>query len=99
MLLILGVDLSANQDGNILHPGKQWMELEQVPNILEKNSKAEFHLYSLHQPKFNWIKDLHINHENMKILEETWVKLFSSWNWEVLGIFKPPERDQQIYYK
>lgn len=47
MLLILGVDLSANQDGNILHPGKQWMELEQVPNILEKIIKQNsiFTLY------------------------------------------------------
>lgn len=39
MLLVLGVDLSANQEGNILSPGEQWMEPGQVFSILEKTIK------------------------------------------------------------
>lgn len=33
-------------------------------------------LHSLYQTKFQWIKNLNINHENMRVLEETRVKLF-----------------------
>lgn len=46
MLLVLGVDLSANQEGNILSPGEQWMEPGQVFSILEKTIKRNSLLFT-----------------------------------------------------